>query len=85
VWQAEHPTKRYIGSAGNLVTAGDLVFQGADTGEFYAFNARTGARLFTYKGALAQAIKASPLTYRTGGRQYVSVVGTDTVLTFGLP
>jgi glucose dehydrogenase len=85
VWQEEHSTKRYIGSAGNLVTAGDLVFQGADTGEFYALDARTGARLFTYKGALAQAIKASPITYRTGGRQYVSVVGTDTILTFGLP
>ena len=34
-----------IGSAGNLATAGDLVFQGSDTGDFYAFDARTGRQL----------------------------------------
>jgi quinoprotein glucose dehydrogenase len=85
IWQSEHATRRYIGSAGNLVTAGDVVFQGADTGEFYALDARTGARLFTHKAPPAQAIRASPLTYKTGGKQYVSVVATDTILTFALP
>ena len=33
----------------------------------------------------AQAIRASPLTYKTGGKQYVSVVATATILTFALP
>src|SRR3954464_13428369 len=83
IWQAEHPTRSNIGSAGNLATAGDLVFQGSDTGDFYALHARTGARLLKYTAR--KAIRASPITYRAGCRQYVTVVATSTVMTFGLP
>jgi len=83
VWQDEHPSRTNIGSAGNLVTAGDLVFQGSDRGDFYALDALSGKPLFKYTATLG--IRASPLTYQVNGRQYVSVVASNTILTFGLP
>lgn len=83
VWQHVMPAVWPIGSSGNLVTAGDVVFQGTGAQEFYALDARTGRQLFKYDAP--RGIRASPLTYRVGGRQYVAVVATDTVLTFRLP
>lgn len=84
VWQQEDPMlPNSRGPAGNLVTAGDVIFQGSDPGEFYAFDARSGKRLFTYRST--RSINASPLTYRVNGRQYVAIVASRTVLTFGLP
>ena len=83
VWQARAPTVSSIGVSGNLVTAGDILVQGTDTGGFYAFDARTGARLFEY---LADwPVRASPLTYQVGGRQYIVVVASNTILAFALP
>lgn len=83
VWQEEHRSQSSIGSAGNLATAGDLIFQGSDTGDFYAFDARSGKQLFKYTAK--RGIRASPLTYQVNGRQYVSAVATNTVVTLGLP
>jgi PQQ-dependent dehydrogenase (methanol/ethanol family) len=82
-WQMEYPSRSSIGSAGNLATAGDLVFQGSDTGEFYAFDARSGEQRFKYTAP--RSIRTSPLTYRANGKQFVTIVATNTVLTFGLP
>jgi outer membrane protein assembly factor BamB len=82
-WQEEHPSRTNIGSAGNLVTGGDVVFQGSDRGDFYALDARSGRQLFKYTAKLG--IRASPLTYQINGRQYVSVVASNTILTFGQP
>ena len=42
VWQQEHPTRSSIGSSGNLATAGDLVFQGSDTGELLCVRCAIG-------------------------------------------
>jgi quinoprotein glucose dehydrogenase len=83
VWQEEHPSRSSIGSAGAFATAGDLIFQGSDTGDFHAIDARSGKVLF--KHTAPRGIRASPLTFLANGRQYVSVVATNTVLTFGLP
>lgn len=83
VWQTEFPTASSIGSSGNFVTAGNLVFQGADSGMFYAFDARTGRQLLAHKAQ--RSIRTSPITYTAGGRQYVAVVATNTVLAFALP
>lgn len=82
VWQAEFPTTSSIGSAGNLATAGNLVFQGSDAGMLYAFDARTGRQLFSFKAP--RSIRTSPLTYKAQGRQYVAVVATNSVMAFGL-
>ena len=83
VWQKEHPTRSSIGSSGNLATAGDLVFQGSDTGDIYAFDARSGELLFRYTAP--RSIRSNPITYRVNGKQYVTIVATSTILTLGLP
>ena len=44
---------------------------------------RNGRQLLTFKAP--RAIRASPLTYKVNGRQYVTVVATNTVLALGLP
>ena len=67
----------------NLVTAGDVVFQGTDSGAFYALDALSGAELFVYEAP--RSIRSSPLTYQVDGKQYVSVVATTAVLTFSVP
>ena len=82
-WQQVFPALGPIGASGNLATAGDLVFQGADDGAFYAFHAATGERLFRHQAP--RPIRSSPMTYRVNGRQYVTVIATDTILTFALP
>jgi glucose dehydrogenase len=79
VWRTELPG---VTSSGNFVTAGGVVFQGAGNGEFGAFDATTGRQLFKYP---TRPIRASPLTYSVKGKQYVSVVATDVIVTFGLP
>ena len=83
VWQADFPTPTAISSSGNLVTAGNVLFQGSESGQFYAFDARTGRQLWTFKAP--RAIRASPLTYKANGRQYVSLVAGSTIVTLGLP
>ena len=82
-WQTVLPAVSSIGSSGNLVTAGDVVFQGTDSGAFYALDALSGAELFVYEAP--RSIRSSPLTYQVDGKQYVSVVATTAVLTFSVP
>jgi PQQ-dependent dehydrogenase (methanol/ethanol family) len=82
VWQHEHPSRTNIGSAGNLVTAGDVVFQGSDTGEFFALDARNGRELF--KTAVPRGIRASPMTYRVDNKQYVAFIASSTIHAFAL-
>ena len=59
------------------------MLQGTDVGELYAFDARSGEELFLYTHN--RPIRASPLTYQVNGKQYISVVSTNNVLTFALP
>ena len=70
-------------SGGNLVTAGNVVFQGDGAGAFYGFDAQTGERLFTYSDE--SGIHASPLSYQVNGTQYVAIAATNKILVFGLP
>mgnify|MGYP001186433481 CR=1 FL=1 len=83
VWQHEHPSTTNISSAGNLVTAGDLVFQGADTGELCALDARDGKELFKTK--VPRGVASSPITYTAKGKQYVAFVATNAIHVFSLP
>ncbi len=83
VWQQVLPAVSSIGSSGNLVTAGNVVFQGTGARALYAFDAASGAQLFKYE--TPRSVRATPLTYLVSGSQYVTVVATDTVLTFRLP
>jgi len=72
-----------ISSAGNLVTGGDVIFQGSDTGEFCALDARNGRELF--KVTVSRSIGSSPMTYSAKGKQYVAVMGSDGMYAFGVP
>lgn len=83
VWQTELPAQTSIGASGNLVTAGDVVFQGLEDGGFYALDAENGATLFRYQ--TPRQIRASPLTFAVASKQYVTVVSTNTVVTLALP
>jgi alcohol dehydrogenase (cytochrome c) len=70
-------------NGGSLVTAGDVLFQPIGNGDFYALDARSGQSLFKFTAP--RGIRATPLTYQIAGRQYVSLVATNSVLTFALP
>jgi alcohol dehydrogenase (cytochrome c) len=56
---------------GVTVTAGNLVFAGELDGNFDAFNAETGQKLWHFQ--LGAGVTAPPVTYRVNGRQYVAV------------
>lgn len=69
VWRA--PDKDY-GPHGVLATASDLVFSGDWSGFFSAYDARTGAKLWS---APTEAnVVAAPATYAIDGVQYVAVL-----------
>lgn len=68
--------------SGTLSTAGNLVFSGAMSGEFFAFDASTGKKLWSFQ--TGSGINAQPITWQKNGKQYVTVAsGIGTVyLTF---
>jgi PQQ-dependent dehydrogenase (methanol/ethanol family) len=68
-WRVDNAT---YGASGVLATASDIVFSGNHSGEFAAYDARTGARLWS---APTQAkTVAAPATYMIDGQQYVAVL-----------
>jgi alcohol dehydrogenase (cytochrome c) len=67
-WSAKVP-EPMIGGA--LATAGGLVFAGEANGHFKAYDARTGAVLWTFSAGAG--VNAPPSTYMAGGKQYVVV------------
>ena len=67
-WRVEHPG---TWNGGTLSTAGDLVFQGTSNGEFVAFRADNGERLWSFPSQTG--IVAPPMTFEIDGEQYVSV------------
>jgi quinohemoprotein ethanol dehydrogenase len=69
VWRVKN---EIYGSSGILATSGNLIFSGNHKGEFNAYNATTGAKLWT---ATTQArIVAAPSTYLVDGQQHVAVL-----------
>jgi len=56
---------------GVMVTGGNLVFAGEFDGNFNAFNATTGEKLWSFQ--MGSGVTASPVTYMVNGRQYVAV------------
>ena len=59
-------------NGGTLATAGNLVFQGTAAGDFIAYNAATGEKLWS--SWATTGIVAAPMTYTLDGKQYVSVM-----------
>ena len=68
VWQAK-TEKPLVG--GVLATAGGLVFTGQGDGEFTAFDAKTGAPLWSFN--CGAGVNAPPISYEVDGQQYVAV------------
>lgn len=69
-WKAAWPGLPSM--AGTLSTAGGLVFTGAATGEFMAFDAEIGKKLWQFQ--TGSGIIGLPVTWEKNGKQYVSVV-----------
>jgi alcohol dehydrogenase (cytochrome c) len=69
VWRWRNETHPMCASV--LATAGDLVFAGAPSGDFYAFDANTGELLWQFQ--CGSGHHSSPTTYAIDGRQYVAV------------
>ena len=61
-----------IWSGGVMSTAGGLVFQGQIDRKFNAYDAQTGKLLWSF--AAGSPVLAPPITYRAGGKQYVTVL-----------
>jgi mono/diheme cytochrome c family protein len=59
-------------NGGTLATAGNLVFQGTAAGDFIAYRAADGAKLWS--SWATTGIVAPPITYMIDGKQYVSVM-----------
>lgn len=58
-------------NGGVLTTASGLVFQGTAEGDFIAYDGASGKEL--WKTNLGGGIIAAPVSYSTGGKQYISV------------
>jgi alcohol dehydrogenase (cytochrome c)/quinohemoprotein ethanol dehydrogenase len=59
-------------NGGTLATAGDLVFEGTANGNFEAYRADNGRKLWSF--AAQTGVMAGPVTYEVGGQQYVAVL-----------
>ena len=68
VWRVQH---EHPWNGGALSTASDVVFHGDALGEFAAYDARTGAKLWSV--ATGTGILAPPVTYLVGDEQYVAI------------
>jgi quinohemoprotein ethanol dehydrogenase len=88
-WDPTTQTERWraksMGAGGTVTTAGNLVFTASRDGEFVAFSADKGEKLWSQK---LVAGFANPITYMIDGKQYVSVLagrgGKGRVYTFAL-
>jgi quinohemoprotein ethanol dehydrogenase len=72
-------------NGGTLSTDGGLVFQGNKAGEFVAYDATNGSRVWSSK--LSGDASAAPMTYEIDGEQYVSVLsgwGSTSNLIYGV-
>jgi PQQ-dependent dehydrogenase (methanol/ethanol family) len=80
VWRVKHEVEN--GPAGVLSTAAGLVFQGNRSGEFVAYDDRTGERIWS---TLTQAgTMAAPSTFEVDGQQHIALlVGSPALPTEG--
>jgi PQQ-dependent dehydrogenase (methanol/ethanol family) len=82
-WEAPQPDAAKAKSwSGVLATAGGLIFYGRPNGGFAAVDERDGKALWQFE--TNTRMKASPMTFATGGKQYVAVAAGPNILCFGL-
>jgi alcohol dehydrogenase (cytochrome c) len=78
-WVVELPN---VTNGGNLVSAGDVVFQAIGR-DFYALDATSGKQLA--KVPLKIVTSATPLAYLADLRQFVAIASGSSVVALGLP
>lgn len=61
-------------NGGALATAGNLVFQGTVDGHIKAYNAQTGAELWSFNNQAATL--AGPISYEVDGQQYIATLAS---------
>lgn len=71
VWEIPQPGTF---NGGVLATAGNLLFQGVNTGDFAAFNAKDGTKLWSFDAQ--NGILSAPISYTVNGKQYVTVIAS---------
>ena len=69
VWRAERPGPW---NGGALSTAGNLVFEGTGYGQFEAFRANSGEKIWS--ASTQSGITAGPISYTVNGEQYIAVL-----------
>jgi quinohemoprotein ethanol dehydrogenase len=69
-WEVHYADSFWNG--GTMTSAGDLVFQGTGKGQFLAYDARSGAKLWSFDTGLG--VIAAPATYEVDGVQYISLL-----------
>ncbi len=69
IWRADRPGPW---NGGALSTAGNLVFEGAGYGQFEAFRASTGEKMWS--ASTQSGMTAGPISYAVNGEQYVAIV-----------
>ena len=67
-WRVNHQTQW---NAGVLTTGGGLVFQGTAEGQFVAYKATTGEKI--WETSVGSGVIAPPVTYLVDGKQYLSL------------
>ena len=74
VWKHEVPSA-LLGTSGPLTTAGGLMFRGSAGGQAEAYDARTGARAWTFRTSAAGArVRPGPATtYELDGTQFIAI------------
>jgi quinohemoprotein ethanol dehydrogenase len=68
-WRVDFPAEF---NGGTLTTDGNLVFQGLTNGQFNAFTADSGKKLWSFDAKLG--VIAPPMTFEVNGKQYVSLL-----------
>ena len=83
VWEVPQPgPARAKTWSGVLATAGNLIFYGQPNGGFAAVDQRNGKTLWQFPTNVR--MKASPMTFAVGGKQYVVVAAGPNIICFGL-
>jgi glucose dehydrogenase len=70
-------------NSGVLATAGGILLYGDPSGDFVAVDERDGKTLWHFPTNGEN--KASPMTYRVGGKQFVALAVGSNIMCFGLP
>jgi alcohol dehydrogenase (cytochrome c) len=68
IWSAPY---KYILLSSMLATAGDLVFTGDPEGNFFALDARSGNKLWSFQTGAGH--RGASVSYSVNGRQYIAV------------